>query len=815
MKNYTVKPFHKLLEVRPDVRDGTLDQSAYAANLGDVISEKPVGKEYHDPELFEEMTYKTKGMKRVLNEIRERLQDGKGNGVRQIEIGFGGGKTHAMIAMYHECRKWGANPVVIDGQALSPSNTLWGAIEKQLDGNITKMTGNIAPSGDQIYQLLSNRSKPILILIDEMFNYIGRAAGILVGKSDLAAQTILFMQNLNGVIGSIPNVCLVMSLSARDDVIQGDSKTAKTQNEHYTTLRKIVRRHHQLSTVAEDNDISHIIRRRLFSTRESIISERARDTIQYCIREMKESGSLNADEINEYEKRFNNTYPFTPEVIDVLHKRWGSYPTFQRTRAVLRLLSQVVHSMLKSDRAWIAPGDIDLSIQMIQRELLQYTGDNTESALVADITGTNPLAKKAGKEGMRCASSIFMYSFPSGVGGATHAVIKRSTFTQNASHYVIGDTISRLLQHCYFIRSTDEKMLLFDIKPNLNQMIDNAKHNVRVEKVEEVELSTLKGSLGGKFENVIVWPDETESYNIPDRPELQLIICKRYDPEWCKKVVNGTKKSRRINMNGLVFLLPGDGLKLDNLLRSYLGVQAVQQMLSNTEEYTTNTRTLLNNEVKRFKESIGNLILEKYCIVYLPSQEGVSKIRDYTFNPRLDGGEYLDVLLWNRLVSDDHIATSIAPDTAKQYGDDADSVYATLVRTPGEVMPASLEVVQRAFEKETPPIIIQDDDKDEEDDKNGGDEWGDDDKGDDDKGEPEKTHGHVKYYAVVDAVKLGDIRSLFASLSKLSLTAFDCNVKLRADGKYEARFEMKGKIPDRIVSSIDQEYVKTVDDWGD
>ena len=45
-KNNTVKPFHKLLEVRPDVLDGTLDLSVYAANLGDVVSkiDKPAAR---------------------------------------------------------------------------------------------------------------------------------------------------------------------------------------------------------------------------------------------------------------------------------------------------------------------------------------------------------------------------------------------------------------------------------------------------------------------------------------------------------------------------------------------------------------------------------------------------------------------------------------------------------------------------------------------------------------------------------------------------------------------------------------------------
>lgn len=339
-----MKSFGELVEVRPDVRDGTLDQSAYAASLGDVVSgvDKPAAKEYRDPVRFREMTYETDGMRRVLEDIRTRLQDGRGNGVRQLETSFGGGKTHAMIAMYHECRKWNATPVVIDGQTLDASKTLWGEIEMQLDGHIAKMTGHTAPSGTQIYELLSGRNKPILILMDEIFNYIAVATGVMVGNSDLAAQSISFMQRLNGQLGSLPNVCLVVSLSDRDDVLSADTRAAKIQNEYYEKLQNITGRHRQLVTVSEYKDISHIIRCRLFSTKENLIEYGAKDTIQYCITQMKNGGSLSADEAKGYAKRFGDTYPFTPDVIDVLHNRWGAYPTFQRTRGVLRLLSLVV-----------------------------------------------------------------------------------------------------------------------------------------------------------------------------------------------------------------------------------------------------------------------------------------------------------------------------------------------------------------------------------------------------------------------------------------------------------------------------------------
>ena len=809
---YFVKPFRELVEARPDVQDGTLDQSAYAANLGDVVShiDKPAARAYRDPKLFEEMTYKTDSMNRLLDEVRARLQEGRGNGVRQIETGFGGGKTHTMITMYHECREWGATPIVIDGQSIHVSKTLWGEMERQLDGHTTKMAGQVAPSGEQIHELLRDRTKPTLILIDEIFNYISGAAGIEVGNSDLAAQTIVFMQRLAGQLGSLPKTCLVMSLSDKDDVLNTDTKTAKRHLEYYAKLQNVVGRQRQLDAVSEYGDVSHIVRRRLFKTKEDIISYAAKDIIEYCIKQMTAGGSLTTDEAADYKKRFEDTYPFTPDVIDVLHNRWGSYADFQRTRGVLRLLSLVVHSLLGSDRSWISPGDIDLSVPAIRQELLKYTGDNAGAVLTTDIAGPNALAKDVG---VRCASSIFMYSFPSTVkSGATEAEVKRATFSHDMSHAVVGDTIRGLLASLFYLVETESKMLRFDLKPNINQMIDQAKRNASDSAVIEEERKRLEEAMGGgRFVNIIRWPDENHAHNIPDKPVLQLIICKHNNAEWCASMVNGTQKSRRINMNGLIFLLPADGIRLGELLREHLGILDVQQRLFGTPECTKKILDYLKSEVERTKHGICDELLKKYSVVYMAKDGGgVRKIREYTFKYDTDTGKPLDHLIWKRLVNDDCITDRVlASDIAKQYGDDADTAYDTMLRTPGEVLPASLEVVRRSFEPSQPYVPgPRPEPKPHRPDENTTD-------GEIKPLEPEVMHDSLTYGDVVESSGLDDMRSLFLEAKHLELTAFDCAVKLRPDGKYDIHVEMKGRIPDRLVSSFSPDQAVYDDGWDE
>jgi len=51
-----------------------------------------------------------------------------------------------------------------------------------------------------------------------------------------------------------------------------------------------------------------------------------------------------------YKEKIKKAYPFHPETIDVLFERWGTIPTFQRTRGVLRLLAEIVYDLILLDK---------------------------------------------------------------------------------------------------------------------------------------------------------------------------------------------------------------------------------------------------------------------------------------------------------------------------------------------------------------------------------------------------------------------------------------------------------------------------------
>ena len=128
-------PFHTIAIPHRDILAGRLTLDVFAADLWEVFKGR-APDEYKDAGQFFEKTYQTDGLKHLLSIVEGRLNGQGGDPVIQIQTPFGGGKTHALIAMYHKAGEWNAQKVVLVGTPMSASDTLWGGLEKQLTGKV-------------------------------------------------------------------------------------------------------------------------------------------------------------------------------------------------------------------------------------------------------------------------------------------------------------------------------------------------------------------------------------------------------------------------------------------------------------------------------------------------------------------------------------------------------------------------------------------------------------------------------------------------------------------------------------------------------
>ena len=161
----SLKPWREVVTPHRDVASGRYQQAEFAADLWQVHLGEGTD-EYRDPVEFFRRTYLTESLKAMLVGAVRRLAGRGGDPVVQLQTNFGGGKTHAMLALYHlfsgiapselpgidavmqeaDAKTLTAvRRVVLVGNKISPGNpvvkpdgtvvrTLWGELAWQLGG---------------------------------------------------------------------------------------------------------------------------------------------------------------------------------------------------------------------------------------------------------------------------------------------------------------------------------------------------------------------------------------------------------------------------------------------------------------------------------------------------------------------------------------------------------------------------------------------------------------------------------------------------------------------------------------------------------
>jgi predicted AAA+ superfamily ATPase len=441
----TLKPWREVVTPHKDVASGRYQQAEFAADLWQVhIGEGTA--EYRDPAEFFRRTFLTQSLTRLLVGAVQRLSSGGADPVVQLQTNFGGGKTHAMLALYHlfsgarpadlpgidaVLAQAGAtavpnvNRVVLVGNKISPGNpvtkpdgtvvrTLWGELAWQLGfaaggpkgaqkafARVKADDERATSPGDVLRELL-NEFSPSLILIDEWVAY----ARQLHDQSDLPAGSFetqfTFAQVLTESAKLARNCLLVISLPASDTTGSPHTLTDDVEvggirgREALSRLRNVIGRLETSWRPATAEEGFEIVRRRLFEPLTEPDQFKQRDVVARafydCYRSQHQEFPPECRD-PDYEKRLRAAYPIHPEVFDRLYTDWSTLVKFQRTRGVLRLMASVIHSLWeKGDRnPLILPSTIPIDDPRVQFELTRYLPDDWVPVIDKDVDGPNSL----------------------------------------------------------------------------------------------------------------------------------------------------------------------------------------------------------------------------------------------------------------------------------------------------------------------------------------------------------------------------------------------------------------------------------------
>ncbi len=694
-----MKPWFKNVTPHKDIQDGHLDESVFAANLAEVAA--GTGREiYTSPEIFFQKTYFTAGLKNIAKRVVQGLNGGQDseNRVISLQTGFGGGKTHTLISLYH-LAKWGskatksehtkelliatgepkfesAKIAVFTNTTNDPAQgrtvdgikirTLWGEIAYQLGGkeayelirvNDEKL---IAPKG--LFKKVLEKSKPALILIDELADYCVSASAVKAEASNLSDQTVSFMQELTEAVSGTDHCVLIATLPASAQELAASPISSQI----LTALENRITRVGANMKPVEDDEIFEVVRRRLFEDLgdpdeiEKVISSYS--ILYHSLLSEIPSYALKS----EYRDKLKKSYPFHPELIDMFRLRWASNPFFQRTRGVLRILAAIVSDLWKRQTSLtgsqflIHTSDVYLSnVEALTSQITILNGSSWDSVIGADVSGTSSNAfridnevRELGKYNLTqgIASTILLGTFGSkgqnkgvGIDEIKLCMVKPEGFNHND----INGALDRMEGHAHYLyySSTGQKRYWFDTTPNVNILINQARGDIKGVDINAEIIKRVSGKTKSiQVFNSLVNPSE----DIPEQLKPTLIVL---SPKYLanqtelnentktliEKLATKKGNSERIYRNTILFLVCSEiGIgKLQSDIRDYL---ACHKIIS---EYNSQLEKEQKDDIKRriedaSKQTDSSLVSAYSIVIKYSVKNGAEKLIIKQFKDTLE-----------------------------------------------------------------------------------------------------------------------------------------------------------------------------------
>jgi len=669
---------------RPEIRSGRLPLDVFAAKLRSVVegTAQPV---YGDPKLFFENTFPTDGLRTLITEVFGRLS-GKtiGSPIIRLETSFGGGKTHDEIALWHIARQ-GRNidglhrfvndlsiiperPVqvaAIDGRDLDSkaginhptvgltTHTMWGEIAYQIRGidGYELLRGSdqslISPGTSVLERLV--QGQPTIIMLDEIARHLRSAKATAVLESTLAKQVVAFLFSLMDFAASCDHVVFVYSLASETD----------TFAEETTELQEILRasaRQERILSPSSDLEIYNIVRQRLFTSIEDNAAQKAAETYVQAYKSSRDLPS-SAKEAS-YATAIANSYPFHPELFNLLTNKIASIPEFQRTRGALRLLASLVSYIWKyqadhpRDYPLIHPHHVPVGIDeeitndltsRLQREFMRLP----IKADIYNINGREAYAQRqdqdwrdAGKPPFSSwvSRTIFLHSLTQGISsGIRKSELYLSLLMPGIDLNFADRALDQLVSVAWHLDVDPITTIArFKEEPSINKIIAEEKELVTEVEAKDDLRQRRDSIFAKKFFELVINPEG--GHDVSDDPKTIALCLIDFNeetiratddppPPLIKKIFDETGSAGQFRrfQNRLLFLLANrqEIARAVDLAKEYKAIQNIVASASRLEELSDNQRKQLKAQKNKMDLEVRIALTNAYRHLFYPQRDPV------------------------------------------------------------------------------------------------------------------------------------------------------------------------------------------------
>src|SRR5438270_3140623 len=702
-----VTPWHEVVQLRDDLRTGELSLSLFAADLYDVAmgTARPV---YQDPSHFFALTYPTFNLRELAKDVVLRLAGKNDKAIRQLELTYGGGNTHTLLTLYHLTHSPALLPVEraavqeftqhigqmpprarvavlafdkLDAEkgmeVQAPNgerrrlNHPWSVLAFQLAGgeglrilnaNDEEVERESAPAEPLLVSLLSipiREGLAPLILIDEVLMYAREKVGL---DPNWRSKLTNFFQYLTQAATKVRTCAIVASLLATDPM-----KSDLLGKELTQELSAILRREKEESVQPVlKEDVAEVVRRRFFEP-ESIRDRNAfRRHVTAAVQGIADIDEQTKRDMKGAESRFLDSYPFHPDLTEVLYAKWTQLESFQRTRGILRTFALALRDAEKWDKSALVATNVFLgepgksALSESARELTnvaeteEYEGKRQswtsilegELAKAREIQGEVRALRY--REVEQAVFATFLHSQPVGQKAQTRELLvllgaNKPDSIELKKALRQWTEVSWFLDEGAFQDAVTGEIHARDLpgywrlgsRPNLKQMHHDACTRVLAGGIEDKLLETIRKSssltAGASGSGVRVHTLPEKPSDIEDDGDFHYVVL---GPRAASRPGNPSHEARRflneksgpdaprVYRNAIVLAVPSvEGLEAaKNAIRDNQGWLQVESQLKG-QEIDNNRKQLLELEKKKTQERSIELVKQAYTIVVTVSEK--------------------------------------------------------------------------------------------------------------------------------------------------------------------------------------------------
>jgi hypothetical protein len=542
---------------RFEVLKGDLDDAIFAADFGDLVA-GTAPKVYSEAATFFRNTHPAQPLKKTVQAVFERLANSAEPGVTiRLSTGFGGGKTHALMALWHLAENIGnaslgsellpaaGRPKKLTTVAVDLSKpgvpvfarhgktevrSLWGEVFFRLGGEkALKDLGKAddpenSPSEAQIEAAMPDG--PVLILLDELVIYMAKL-------SDRAQGNLLgFINSLTAITAKRPRTVIVVT-----DPGNQAAFAAQSAQLNQALLSAATKIEDMLGRRASDVDpigieAAKVIVRRLFESVDASAADAASATYFAMYQRVageRPGGIPPYAASREYAQRIRECYPFHPRLLDTAQDRLGALALFNKSRGTLRLFARILRDVWESRQGvdLITAGDINFSSERIRADLLQRLDrDRFVSAVSADIE-KHALELDGGARSVhqRIASAVLLESLPlESNSGLDSAEATLAALRPDEAGHEPAEALDRLVGVCWHLYPMPGgRGYQFRYEPNIVKQIDERMTRVAQEDARSRVSAEAQQYFGGPEFKLAAWPERAR--DVRPSADLQLALC--------------------------------------------------------------------------------------------------------------------------------------------------------------------------------------------------------------------------------------------------------------------------------------------------